>query len=286
MTSGKRHKRKTVGSASGGAGRIFIPIAAAVLTCAAVFFILRAIGAGFDTSYKGLSAPQVPEMNIYTTDHFFKKHGLLYYRDSNFTSKPGIDVSTYQKKIDWKKVYKSGIRFAMIRVGYRTNDTGKILKDKRFEENIKGAAKAGLDTGVYFFSEAKTRKEAVEEARFVLKNIKGKKITYPVAFDMEDTKEKNRHEDLTKKERTIIADAFCHVIENNGYTPMIYAYPGWIYNNVSYTRLTRYDMWLAHYTKRTTYPFHYRIWQYTSKGKVKGIDGRVDLDIVFIKKKK
>ena len=262
---------------------ITICTAAALLTCAAVFFI-SGVSDDTDDSYEGLGLGEVPEMNIYRSDSFYRKDGLLYYEDDNYTSKPGIDVSTYQKDINWKKVYKAGIRFAMIRAGYRTYDTGKILKDKRFRKNVREASEAGIDTGVYFFSQAKNRKEAVREARFVLRQLKGLKITYPVAFDMEDSKGRDRHEGLTKKERTVIADAFCHVIESNGYTPMIYSYPHWIYDKVDYTKITKYDMWLAHYTKRSGYPFHYVMWQYSEKGKLPGIKGKVDLDIIFIKK--
>ena len=277
-----RRNKKSSRSAS---RRVLIPVAAAVLACAAVFFIFTLIKSMLvDTTYRGLGDSQIPEMNIYTSKSLYEKNGLLYYRDDNFKSKPGIDVSTYQKDINWKKVKKHGIRFAMIRVGYRANDNGKIYKDKRFEQNVKGALKAGLKVGVYFFSEAKTEEEAIQEAEFVIRHIRGKKITYPVAFDMEDTQEKDRHEDLSKKERTVIADAFCHVIQNNGYDPMIYAYPNWIYRHVDYTKLTKYDMWLAHYTEKTTYPFHYRIWQYSEQGKVPGIKGKVDLDIMLIKK--
>lgn len=265
---------------------ILILIAAAFLTIAAVFFVLMSIIDLFrlDTSYEGPSEEQMPEMNIYSTDAFYRKNGLLYYKDSNYRSRAGVDVSTYQKKINWKKVYKAGIRFAMIRVGYSGRQTGRIHKDKRFEENIKGAVDAGLDTGVYFFSQAKTKKEAAKEARFVLRQIKGKNITYPVAFDMEDTGGHDRHEDISAETRTDIADVFCQIISNNGYEPMIYAYPDWVYNKVDYTQLTRYDMWLAHYTKRSSYPFHYRIWQYSNKGKIPGIKARTDLDIIFIRK--
>lgn len=265
---------------------LLILIAAAFLTFAAVFFVLMIIIdlSPLHTSYEVPSEGQMPEMNIYSPDAFYRKNGLLYYKDDNYRSRAGIDVSTYQKKIDWKKVYESGIRFAMIRVGYSGRKTGKIKKDKRFEENIKGASEVGIDTGVYFFSQAKTRKEAIREANFVLRQIKGKDIDYPVAFDMEDTRGHDRHEDLSDNDRTVIADAFCQIISNNGYEPMIYAYPDWVYNKIDYTILTRYDMWLAHYTSRSTYPFHYRIWQYTSKGKIPGIQTKVDLDIIFIRK--
>ena len=284
MASRKKRRKKNR-SASGSAGRIWVPVTAALLTAAAVFFVFMLISRlSVNTSYKGLSHSEIPEMNTYRSSAFRRKKGLLKYEDDYFTSKAGIDVSTYQKKINWKKVKKSGIRFVMIRVGYRSTDTGKIYKDKKFEKHYKGAKKAGLDIGVYFFSQAVNRKEATEEAKFVLKNIRNKKITYPVAFDMEDTHDKDRHEDLSRKKRTLVADVFCQIIKNNGFVPIIYGYPNWVYKKIDYTKLTKYDMWLAHYTEYSAYPFHYLIWQYTERGKVPGIKGKVDRDIIFIKK--
>ena len=284
MASGKKRRRKKSDPAALKA-RIWIPIAAALLTAAVVVFLyLHFTGADINTSYHGLSPSEIPEMNIYQQTGFSKEKGLMTYDDDHYTSKAGIDISTYQKNINWKKVKKSGIEFVMIRVGYRSTDTGEIFKDKEFESNYKGAKKAGLNVGVYFFSQAVTRKEAKEEARFVVKNLRRKKIDYPVAFDMEDTKDEDRHEELTRKKRTEMADVFCQVIEENGYDAMIYAYPHWVYTKVDYTRLTRYNMWLAHYTTYSTYPFHYLMWQYTDKGKVPGISGKVDRDILFIRK--
>lgn len=285
MASRKKRRRNKVRSASGVTGRIWIPLTAALLTSAAVFFVFMLIsGTRTDTSYEETSAPEIPEMNMYLQSNFRKKKGLLRYEDDIYTSRAGIDVSTYQKSIDFEKVKKAGIEFVMIRVGYRTTKTGKIHKDKRFEEYYKGASKAGLDIGAYFFSEAKNKREAKEEARFVIKNLKGKKISYPVAFDMEDTAHKDRHESLSIAERTVIADVFCQIISNNGYDPILYAYPDWIFKKIDYMKLTKYDMWLAHYTDHSQYPFHYLMWQYTEKGRVNGIEGKVDRDIMFIKK--
>ena len=285
MASGQKRRRKKKKSASGFTGRIWIPLTAALLTSAAVFFVFMFISDHtVDTSYGGLGLGEVPEMNIYQKSKFKKKNGLMKYNDDIYTSKAGIDVSTYQKEIDFDKVKKSGIDFVMIRIGYRAVKSGKIHKDELFEEHYRGAKEAGLDIGVYFYSEAINSKEAKEEAKFVIRNLRGKDITYPVAFDMEDGREDDRHESLSNKERTVIADVFCYVIQNNGYEPIIYSYPNWIYKKIDYTKLTKYNMWLAHYTDFSNYPFHYLIWQYTDKGKVDGVKGKVDRDIMFVKK--
>ena len=160
MASGKKHRKKSrkksLGFVSAFSGTIWVPIAAAIIAAAVVVFVFKVVSENnINTEYNGLSESEVPEMNIYINTGFKKKkNGLLKYDDPFYTSSAGIDVSTYQKEIDWEKVKKSGISFVMIRAGYRTSDKGTIHKDKRFDDNYEGAKKAGLKIGVYFFSEA------------------------------------------------------------------------------------------------------------------------------------
>lgn len=231
--------------------------------------------------YDGLGFPRSIPENEYELSNLYNEDGLRYYEDENYESVPGIDVSYYQKKIDWEKVKEDGIEFAIIRVGYRGYANGELVLDDRFKENIKGARDAGIEVGVYFFSQAKTTSEAVEEARFVVRHITGRGVSYPVVFDMEPIPGAHRITSLTTTEKTEIADAFCQVIDRNGYEPMIYGNPTWLNNNIDLSYLTQYDIWLAHYTDITDYPYKYNIWQYTDRGKVKGIKGRVDLNIYF-----
>lgn len=190
-------------------------------------------------------------------------------------SKKGIDVSTWQKNIDWQAVKSSGIDFAMVRSGYGRG--GKNQIDDKFKDNIIGAQKAGLDVGVYHYSYAKSVNDAIVEAEFCLSIINGYKLTYPVAFDIEDNSMKN----LSKRELTDICKAFCNKIEQEGYYASIYANVDWL-NNYLYSDelLNRYDLWLAQWD--TQIPgFDCGIWQYSSNGSVNGINGRVDLNIAY-----
>lgn len=211
----------------------------------------------------------------------------------------GIDVSSFQKTIDWHQVKNAGIEFTMIRMGYRgygvSSDgiNGKLVKDTTFEYNISEAIKQNIPVGVYFFSQAINEKEAIDEANFVIQNIKKYKITYPVAFDTEYSSSPTRTgraDALTKEERTRVARAFCDTIKNAGYKPMIYTGKDFALNNLEMDKLSNYDLWLAHYTgatqdnpleKPSNYTGNYTMWQYTSNGFVAGINGRVDMNISY-----
>lgn len=209
--------------------------------------------------------------------------GKKYYFDSTgvLSSKVGIDVSYAQGNIDWNKVKASGVDYVMIRVGYRGYTQGGLYLDSDFVKNIEGATAAGLDCGVYFYSQAITVEEAILEADFVLKAIKGYKLTYPVAFDTEYVSDPAaRTHGLTDKQRTDFAIAFCERIKNNGYYPTIYASKSWLLDEMEFSRINgNFDIWLAHYTEQTNFPYTYQMWQYTDSGKVTGISGSVDLDI-------
>ena len=261
--------------------RIKIIIAASALfmfTCTfSVFYVVLG-------SYDGLGFRKTVQKNPYEMAYLSESKGRLHYEDEAFTSVTGIDVSYYQKKIDWEKVAEDGIDFAMIRLGYRGYEDGDLAIDSRFKENLRGARKADLDVGVYFFSQAISVEEAVEEAKYVIRHIRGRGVNYPIVFDMEPIPGAHRIDDLTVMERTEIADAFCQIIERNGYTPMIYGNPSWLSSKLDLRYLTRYPVWLANYADTTDYPYDFQIWQYTDRGKVKGIRGKVDLNLLFQEK--
>ncbi len=146
---------------------------------------------------------------------------------------------------------------------------------------VAAAKAAGVDVGVYFFSQAITVDEAMEEARFVLKHIRFHGVTYPVAFDMEPVDGDDRISGLSKAEKTEIADAFCQVIKANRFKPVIYGNPTWLRKNIKLDYLTDYELWLAHYTDETDFSSKYLMWQYTDAGLVDGIDGYVDMNLYF-----
>ena len=196
---------------------------------------------------------------------------------------PGIDVSYYQGKIDWEKVKASGIEFAIIRLGYRGyGQEGKLVEDKMAYENLEGALDAGLKVGVYFFSQAITVEEAVEEAEFVLKRIKVYDITMPVVFDWEYISEEARTAKMDRRTLTDCYKAFCEKIAEAGYTPMAY-FNSYQSRQLMYLHeLEDYPFWLALYSDRMTYPYRFEMWQYTDSGRVPGIEGNVDINLYFV----
>lgn len=207
---------------------------------------------------------------------------ITYEKDGEIKSHKGIDVSKFQGDIDWNKVAADGVEFAIIRVGYRGYGTGAIVEDKNARVNIEGAVKAGIKVGVYFFSQAITKEEAVEEANFVLNIIKDYDIKYPVVFDTEDIlNEKERTEGLTKEQRTDITIAFCETVEKAGYTPVVYANLRWFAGSLDVSKLEKYHKWFAYYDKEIYFPYKISMWQYSETGTVNGITGTVDMNISF-----
>lgn len=187
----------------------------------------------------------------------------------------GIDVSEWQKEIDWQVVKDSGINFAMIRSGYGKNDPDQ--KDKYFDMNIKNAQATGINTGIYHYSYAKSPQAAIEEAEFCLEIIKGYKFEYPIAFDIEEPKLTNQG----KRALTDIVKAFCDRISQAGYYTAVYCNPNWLKNHLYQDELfPKYDLWLANW-KVDAPSYDCGMWQHTSKGSVPGIVGNVDLDISY-----
>ena len=207
---------------------------------------------------------------------------LSYLENENIVSHKGIDVSRFQGNINWKKVKEDGVEYAFLRVGIRGYGSGEIVKDSTFDKNIEEALKAGVKVGVYFFSQAITVDEAVEEAEFVLSEIEGYDVTYPIVFDVEKVADKKGRMNLISvEERTDITIAFCETIKNAGYTPMIYGNTEMFSVLTEFERLEAYEKWYAFYDPTIYFPYDFKIWQYTDKGRVDGISEPVDLNISF-----
>ncbi len=196
-------------------------------------------------------------------------------------SKAGIDVSKWNGEIDWDKVKNAGVEFAIIRAGYRGSVSGSLVQDPRFEENMRGAQAAGIPTGVYFFTQAVNEVEAVEEASMVLELLRKYKVVFPVFIDTEGAGGSGRADGLDVETRTLVCEAFCRTIENAGYTAGVYGSRNWYNNRLETKRLDNYFIWLAEYRSVPLYQGYYGMWQYTSKGKIDGINGNVDLNIYY-----
>ena len=215
--------------------------------------------------------------DLFDTD----EKGFMHYNDPNTATCLGIDVSSFQKDIDWFKVKNDGIDFVFIRIGYRGNTEGGLFSDPYFETNYNGAKEAGLSVGVYFFSQAINDIEAGEEADFVISLLKDKEIDLPIVFDWEYVSETARTAKISKETMSECAESFCNRISEHGYESMVY------FN--LYTSYMIYDMtdfgdkmiWLAQFSDEPTYYYHYEIWQYSCTGSVDGIQCDVDLNIAL-----
>lgn len=230
-----------------------------------------------------LISPYLPKHEYDFTKLVCQSSLMKYYEDGKQTSYVGVDISKYQDYVDFVKVKKAGINFVMLRVGARGYGTGQLMLDDYFSENIKRATDAGLDVGVYFYSQAITREEAIEEANMVIENLGEYKITYPVAYDMELVENDTARTDtLTKAEKTEMAKAFLDTIAAAGYKTMIYGNKEWLIREIDMSKLTAYDVWLSQAADIPDYPYKFTMWQYQYEGSVDGIVGYVNMNISFI----
>ncbi len=220
-----------------------------------------------------------------------QKTSAQNFKFNNLDQKTGIDVSEFNGLINWEYVKRSGIDYAMIRVGYRGYRTGAFAEDRYFRQNVIGAKKVGLKIGIYIYTQAVNEQEAIEEANWTINKLKEigyeNQIDYPIAIDTENSggNPPGRADGLDIDTRTRVCAAFCNTIQANGYRPMIYASRNWFYNKLNVNQLNQYNIWLAHYTNspnsKSDYKYHYEMWQYTDFGQVMGIPTNVDMNICY-----
>lgn len=254
--------------------------------CCTVFLLALLAGcggnhppAGSGYTATGRDNPNVAK-NEYAADAFVEVDGFTIYTGSDAASHIGIDVSSHQGEIDWTQVAEAGVSFAMVRAGYRGYSTGNINPDPYFEANMKGALDAGLRVGVYFFSQAVNSAEARQEARQVLAWIAEYDVTYPVVFDWEEiTHDEARTDAVDAQTVTECATAFCEVVKEAGYIPMVYFNQSQGYEVMDLEQLTNYGFWLASYTDVPGFEYDFEMWQYSCTGTVAGIEAAVDLNI-------
>ena len=195
-------------------------------------------------------------------------------------SKFGIDISRHNGKIDWNAVKSSGVDYVIIRCGYRGSSSGALITDQNFQSNIKGATAAGLKVGIYVFSQAINEVEAVKEASLAVSLAKGYKLTYPIFIDTESSG--GRADKIDVATRTAVVNAFCQTVQSAGYQAGIYASKSWFETKLSMGSIGNYSIWLAQYAAAPTYSGRYDMWQYSSKGTISGINGKVDLNLSYL----
>lgn len=220
-------------------------------------------------------------LSPYQEEDFYQQDGFIHCSQSP-VSLVGVDVSSHQGVIDWQAVADAGVDFAIIRVGYRGYTTGGINEDERYYANMEGALAAGLDVGVYFYSQAISTQEAREEAQFVLDRLGGYEITYPIIFDWEQGDQEERTDNVDNETLTNCAIAFCDAIETYGYRAGCYFNQSFGYDRFDLRELEDYDFWLAEYNTHQSFLYDVELWQYTNMGTVPGIDATVDLNLCFV----
>lgn len=230
------------------------------------------------TELEGVPVNKLDNAN-FTADSTFK----YYSENGKSASTEGIDISEHNGDINWEKVKASGVDFAMIRIGGRGyGDEGNMFPDERAIENIEEAKKAGIKVGVYFYSQAISPEEAIEEADYVKTLLGDIKIDYPVVYDWEIVKDDDARTDtVTAACATECARAFCDRVKENGYTPIIYSPSRELYFKYDLSRLADIDIWYCEYSDVPTFYYQFSMWQYSSTAVVDGIDGQVDLNICF-----
>ncbi len=213
----------------------------------------------------------------------------LYYFDADGVLQKGktfgVDVSKYQKNIDWEQIKKAGVSFVIVRIGYRGyGASGALVLDPMFEEHFTNVKNAGLKVGVYFFSQATTEEEAKEEAFACAYVLNGRKLDYPIFFDTEASGASGgsgRADGLGVADRTKCAVAFCEEVKANGYKPGVYASTLWYRNRVDLSSLTKYTIWNAHYGVASS-PIDCALWQGTCTARLPGYKGDLDVNISYI----
>ncbi len=196
----------------------------------------------------------------------------------NENTRIGIDVSKWQGDIDFDKLKDAGVEFVIIRIGTTAGMDGEYVIDPKFIQNMEGATRVGMDVGLYFYSYAYSKESALKDAEWVIEQIKDYDISLPIAFDWEEWNDFNSFH-ISFFELTNAADTFLTRLEEEGYK-------GYVYSSKYYLENVwlehRHDIWLAHYTTNTNYKGKYSMWQLCSNGKVDGIKGNVDIDVLYL----
>lgn len=237
-------------------------------------------GYGAIPALEGVPVCTYKEENFRTDSKGLK----YYYENGELASYTGIDVSSFNGYIDFDAVKNYGIDFVIVRLGGRGyGEEGVVFEDDYALRNLSEARKAGLMVGAYFFSQAVSAEEAVEEANFCLNLLDGFYLDYPLVFDWEtiDSAENPRTENISAETLTQCAKAFCDTVNEAGYIPCLYTDSKKAYMKFDLSKLNGVDIWYAFYNDEPDMYYNYMMWQYSCTGYVDGIEGDVDLNICF-----
>ena len=253
--------------------------------CLSLIMLLFLIAAGF-LILQLLDAPAFSGWATTMTDNPYRPEDFVtvdgYVTCTAGPTRRGLDVSSYQEDIDWERVRAEGFDFAFIRIGYRGYSVGNIFPDERARENLAEAKAAGFDVGVYFYAQAISVEEAKEEARWCLDFLGSEALQLPVVYDWEYVGPAARTGGMDKATLTECVKTFCTTVQEAGFQPMVYFNKHVSQDLLDLEALSEYPFWLAQYKEQMDYPYQVDFWQYTEEGKVPGIEGDVDIDLMFL----
>ena len=214
---------------------------------------------------------------------FSVSDGVVTYGGEGYTLLRGIDVSDYQNAIDWTAVRDAGIDFAILRCGWRGYSGGSLNEDTYFRQNMEGAKTAGLKVGAYFFSQAVSVMEAAEEAVFTAQLLEGYELDLPVYFDWEIIGVESARTDGTDAHTvTEAALEFCRLLESEGYSTGVYSYIPNVYWMYELDSLQGMDIWMGDPGGWPEFYYEHTTWQYSFSGSVPGIEGNVDMNVMYV----
>lgn len=202
----------------------------------------------------------------------------VYKKYKNTNTLIGLDLSKWQGDVDFEKLREQDVAFVMLKVGGQKEIDGEFIIDPKFYDNIEKAKEYGIQVGVYFYSYARTEKEARRQAKWIISKVEDYDIELPIVFDWENW---NRYTRFQISFHTLnkIANAFMEEVEENGYEAMLYSSKYYL-ETIWYRE--DYTTWLAYYTTNNNYEGDYWMWQLCSDGKIDGIDGYVDIDVMYL----
>lgn len=250
---------------------------------------MAADGKHVQVSYKDGTTQWIPiEEKLPSHEYDFTKmkatNGkMVYYQGNKKVSFLGVDLSKANGTVDFEALKEEGIDFVMLKIGERGYESGLVTMDENFLTNVEKAKEAGMAVGVYFCSQAVSVEEAVEEAKFVTDTLLNYRITYPVAFRMDEVLNDTARTDiLDKEQKSSVAEAFLSSVEREGYSVILYGSKDWLLTELVPEMLLEYEVWLTEQSPIPAYPYDFKMWEYAAGETVLGAEKEVNYTICFV----